>query len=131
MKEDPSRSRRALITAAKKGITDEDTKKRRHSALQDLTKQGLFVKRFTPTAAGVWSTAVQSFQSDYFKFALNAAMDVLRFNLWHKKGFSTCPLCLSDTQNLVHALNSCKTALELRRYNKRHDEVLKEPLSRN
>ena len=25
----------------------------------------------------------------------------------------------------MHVLNSCKTALELRRYNKRHDEVLK------
>ena len=76
--EDPSKSRRDLITAAKKNITDEDTKKRRHSALQDLTKQGDFVTRFTPMAAGVWSTAVQP---DSFKFALNAAaMDVLPHN---------------------------------------------------
>ena len=120
MKEDPQDN--------SKKKKEEDTKNRR-SALQDLTKQGDFVKRFTPIAAGVWSTAVQSLQSDSVKFGLNAAMDVLPYNanlnLWHKKSFSICPLGLSDTQNLVHVLNSCKTAVELRRYNKHHDEVLK------
>ena len=36
-----------------------------------------------------------------------------------------CPQCSTDKQNLVHVLNSCKTALELRRYNMRHDAVLR------
>ena len=102
---------------------------KRQSALQDLTKQGDFVIH----SNGCWFFLVNSStvtQSDSFKFALNAAaMDVLphnaNLNIWHKKSFSTCPLCLSDTQNLVHVLNSCKIALELRRYNKHHDEVLK------
>ena len=75
-----------------------------------------------------WSTAVRSLHPDTLKFALNAAVDTLPHNanlyLWQKKDSDRCPLCSADSQNLVHVLNSCKVALELRRYNKRHDAVL-------
>ena len=47
---------------------------------------------------------------------LNAAVDTLPHNanlhLWHKKDYDRCPLCSTDKHNLVHVLNSCKTALE-------------------
>ena len=35
-----------------------------------------------------------------------------------------CPLC-NGHQTLLHILNHCQKALELRRYTERHDEVLK------
>ena len=34
-----------------------------------------------------------------------------------------CPLC-GDQQTLIHVLNSCRVARDLRRYNRRHDAVL-------
>ena len=36
-----------------------------------------------------------------------------------------CPLC-GECQTLIHVLNACNTALNLRRYNERHDLVLTE-----
>ena len=63
------------------------------------------------------------------KFALNAAVDMLPHNanlhLWHKRGDPTCPLC-TQNQTLLHILNNCPTARNLRRYNARHDAVLQE-----
>ena len=41
-----------------------------------------------------------------------------------KMASDTCPLCHVDSQNLVHILNLCQVALNLRRYNDRHDSVL-------
>ena len=65
---------------------------------------------------------------EQFKCALNAAHDTLPHNanlrLWGKKERDTCPLCLEDTQNLVHVLNSCCIARGLRRYNQRHNAVV-------
>ena len=45
-------------------------------------------------------------------------------HLWGKKASDTCPLCHADNHNLVHVLNLCQIALNLRRYNDRHDSVL-------
>ena len=61
------------------------------------------------------------------RFVLNAAVDTLphsaNLHLWGKKATDACPLC-GERQTLIHALNSCRVALELRRYNHRHDGVL-------
>ena len=61
------------------------------------------------------------------KFALNAAVDTLPHNvnlhLWKKKENSTCPLC-GEQQTLIHVLNCCSVARDMRRYNSRHDGVL-------
>ena len=61
---------------------------------------------------------------------LNAAHDTLPHNsnlhLWKKKPNPSCPLCGHQKQTLLHVLNNCETALHHRRYNQRHDEVLKE-----
>ena len=45
-------------------------------------------------------------------------------HLWGKKASDTCPLCHADNQNLVHVLNLCQVALNLRHYNDRHGSVL-------
>ena len=63
------------------------------------------------------------------KFALNAALDILPHNsnlqLWRKRTDSSCPLC-KENQSLLHVLNNCRVARDLRRYNIRHDCVLQE-----
>ena len=64
-----------------------------------------------------------------FKFALNAASDTLPHNsnlaLWRRgEGISeSCKLC-GRKQTLIHVLNDCPVALQLRRFNCRHDSVL-------
>ena len=115
MQEDPSRSRKALLTAAKRRVSSEDV---RLTGLQSLPRQGHMIRATTPDTATIWAKAVQSLPDDSFKFALNAAHDTLPHNanmhLWGKKASDTCPLCQEDHQNLVHVLNSCKAALDLR-----------------
>ena len=43
--------------------------------------------------------------------------------LWRKKESDACPLC-GERQTLIHVLNCCRVAQDLRRYNQRHDLVL-------
>ena len=61
------------------------------------------------------------------RFVLNAAVDTLAHNanlhLWGKKETDACPLC-GERQTLIHVLNNCRVALDLHRYNPRHDSVL-------
>ena len=127
MQEDPSCSRRALVAAAKKRVAN-DEKEARLTDLRNLPRQGHMIRSTTPNTATIWAKAVQSLPEEPFKFVLNAAHDTLPHNanlhLWRKKASDTCPLCREDSQNLIHVLNSCRVALELRRYNERHDSVL-------
>ena len=82
-------------------------------------------------AAEVWSAAVNSLPSEGLKFALNAASDTLSHNsnlsIWRRREGLTdgCKLC-GRKQTLLHILNDCPVALELRRYNQCHDSVLNE-----
>ena len=127
MCKDPSMTRRALVAVTKARVAKEDENTLLNK-LWNLPKQGIMVRNFTSNAATIWSSAVGKLHQDALKFVLNAAVDTLPHNanlyLWWKKDSDQCPLCSADTQNLVHVLNSCKVALELRRYNKRHDVVL-------
>ena len=94
-----------------------------------LPHQGQLMRDTPESAAEIWSTAVSNLPSGSMKFTLNAATDTLPHNsnlaLWRKsEGFpSNCKLC-GKTQTLLHVLNDCPVALELRRYNHRHDAVL-------
>ena len=77
-------------------------------------------------AAAEWAVALKSLTPSELKFALNACQDTLPHNsnlsLW--KGHpSDCKLC-GERQSLLHVLCSCPVALQLRRYNTRHDRVL-------
>ena len=66
---------------------------------------------------------------ELLKFSLNAAQDTLPHNanlaMWRRKEglSSTCKLC-GERQTLLHVLNNCPEALNMHRYNKRHDAVL-------
>ena len=63
------------------------------------------------------------------RFVLSASLDSLPTNanlcLWGKKPTAVCPLCQEGRQTLLHVLNNCPVAMELRRYSMRHDAVLR------
>ena len=71
----------------------------------------------------------QALPSNAMKFALNATHDSLRHNvnphMWKKRDSPTCPLC-GQRQSLLHILNNCRVARDLRHYNHRHNVVLRE-----
>ena len=82
--------------------------------------------------AHVWAAVVKALPEEQMKFALNAALNVLPHNsnlhLWKKKNSPACTLC-GGSQTLLHVLNNCTTARDLRRYNSRHDLVLQDVAS--
>ena len=77
-------------------------------------------------AAALWSEAGQKLPPECLKLALNAVQDTLPHNaVWRRKDgpSSRCKLC-GERQTLSHVLNRCQVAIELRRFNTRHDAVL-------
>ncbi len=128
MTEDPSRTRKSLRLAAMKKQRFEEDESRADS-LKSLPRQGQMMRIATPEAAPIWSKTIQFLPQHLLKFALNAAHDTLPHNsnlhLWKKRPSSSCTLCHQPDQNMIHVLNNCKVALELRRYNVRHDQVLR------
>ncbi len=82
----------------------------------------------TPGAAPIWAKAIQYLPQHVFKFGLNAAHDTLphhaNLHLWRKRSSSNCTLCHQPSQNLIHVLNNCQEALQLHRYDVRHDQIL-------
>jgi hypothetical protein len=127
LQEDPGRNRRSLATAAKRATQQADDEKRQKD-LMSLEKQGQMMRESPPGGASLWAKAVQAVPADQMRFVLNAAVDTLPHNanlhLWKKKESHACPLC-REKQTLIHVLNSCEVALEQRRYNQRHDGVLR------
>ena len=105
-----------------------DTEKRIHHA-KSLKCQGQVFRCCDGGPATIWATAVQQLPPYLLKFSLNAVQDTLPHNdnlaRWRRfEGLSSnCKLC-GERQTLLHVLNHCSRALELRRYNERHDAVL-------
>ena len=124
----PGGSRKALVRAAKT-IVAEDTNISLLEHMQSLERQGHMSRCTDLKVAPVWASVVQSLPEEQMKFSLNAAVDVLPHNanlhLWRKRNDPACPLC-NKNQSLLHVLNNCMVARDLRRYNVRHDGVLKE-----
>ena len=91
-----------------------------------LSRQNLPL-RDDSRAPQLWSQAVQALPDHMLRFALNSVTNTLPHNanlhLWGKKPSAICQLC-PERQTLQHVLNHCTTALEKRRYNKRHDDIL-------
>ena len=123
----PGASRKTLVKSAK-GMVSEEVNTSTLESLHSLERQGQMSRCASPRGAAAWATAVQSLPEEPMKFALNAAVDVLPHNanlyLWRKRKDTTCPLCGAN-QSLLHVLNNCTVARNARRYNFRHDAVLK------
>ena len=127
MLQDHSRSRRVMSATARSLLADvEDTE--RHQKLRQLPAQGDMARSWENTSPELWVRAVRGLPPETMKFALNASLNTLPTNanlhMWGKKPTNICPLCQESRQSLVHILNNCPVALELRRYSKRHDTVL-------
>ena len=125
---DRAQSQRALSGAAKIMLSEEEANQH-YSHLSQLPAQGEMARSWGEISPELWVKAVQGLPPDVMKFAINAAIDTLPTNanlhLWGKKNSDVCHLCQEARQSLLHVLNNCKTAMELRRYSRRHDEVLK------
>ena len=124
---DPSQNRRTLAGAAKTLLVEEEADER-HQQLCSLSTQGEMARQWRENSPELWVRAVQGLPPEPMKFALNASLDILPTNgnlyKWGKKTYYTCPLCCESRQSLVHILNNCPMAMTLRRYSRRHDEVL-------
>ena len=127
MKENPGANRKWLGRRVKVRVLETDDEMR-VTALCGLQRQGYMMRSFPPDFRNIWAKTVQSLPPDEQRFSLNATVDTLPHNynlcLWKKKPSPNCPLC-GDQQTLIHVLNSCPVARDLRRYNQRHDAVLK------
>ena len=127
MADDPSMSRKGLVQKAKGLLAVEDADTRlKH--VTSLPHQGQLLCSFLNSSAEIWSAAVGNLSSAALKFILNAATDTLPHNsnlsLWGRSPASSCCKLCGQVQTLLHVLNHCPIALELRRFNHRHDEVL-------
>ena len=128
MADDPGARRKTIMRRAKISVEIKDAEGRLHHA-KGLAKQGELHLFVVEDAAALWSKVVQELPPESMKFALNAAQDTLPHNanlaVWrHEAGLSSqCKLC-GQRQTLLHVLNHCPVALDMRRYNERHDMVL-------
>ena len=129
MADDPGARRGTLTKRSKNLVVTEDNEKRLEHA-RSLVVQGQLHLLDDTNGASLWSDVVQALPPECMKFALNAAQDTLPHNanlsVWMKEaGLSDqCKLC-NHRQTLLHVLNHCQVALELRRYNQRHDNILR------
>lgn len=123
--------RKDVIRRAKGRVMEED-RQQRYEHATSLKHQGQLFNTVEDQAADLWANTIWSLSDAVFKFALNAAQDCLPHNqnlhLWKKKASSLCPLC-HQNQSLLHVLNSCPIALQLRRFSLRHDNVLRDILT--
>ena len=121
-------SRRALSGAAKTLISGEEAD-HQHQHLFQLSAQGKMARSWADSSPQLWVKATQGLPPEVMKFTINASINTLPTNanlhLWGKKDSDICRLCQQSRQSLPHVLNNCPVAMELRRYSRRHDEVLK------
>jgi hypothetical protein len=121
MQEDPSCIRKTLARAVKARVAEKEISGRSARAPKTRSHDAIMQGR---SSRGVDANLPEG----TWKFVLNAAHDTLSHNanlhLWRIKPSSLCPLCCAEPQSLVHVLNACKTALQLRRYNSQHDAEL-------
>ena len=111
----PGGGRKALAKAAK-ALVAEKTNSGLLDHWQSLERQGHMSRCMDQECAHVWAAVVKALPEEQMKFALNATLDVLPHNsnvhLW-KKNSPACTLC-GGNQTLLHVLNNCTTARDLR-----------------
>ena len=104
----------------------EEDANHQYEHLCSLSSQGRMARCWAGKSPQLWVWAMQNLTPEPVTFVLNAALDTLPTNSnlhrWGKKSYDTCPLC-SSHQSLLHILNNCPIAMDLRRYNRRLDEV--------
>ena len=114
------------LSKVSRTIVTEDDAEERQSVLLASQCRGEALRAVEGEAASQWSSALERRPTAKLKFALNACQDTFPHNanlaLW-KGHCSSCKLC-GEKQTLLHVLCNSPVALQLRRYNVRHDAVL-------
>ena len=115
--------KRCRVRTTKEAVRSADVAQRlKHS--QNLPNQGELDQLMERDAATLWP---ETMHAEALKFALNVSQDTLPgHTMW------TCairearvfPVTAWERQTLAHILNHSQVALDLRRYNVRHDAVL-------
>ena len=127
IKNEPGASKKTIKTRVKNTVQKQDDEfKWEHS--KNLQVQGQMLRQFEDNSAATWINAISQLPGHIFKFAENAVKDTLPHNtnlhLWGKLESRECTLCGKE-QTLQHVLSTCTYALNMSRYNHRHDAVLK------
>ena len=121
MEVDPGMSDKKLKVEKMLVIEEEQ-----YSKLVSSERRGEVLSVVERDAAAEWASALWNLPPFQLKFVLNACQDTLPHNanlaLW-KAHPSECKLC-GAKQTLLHVLYRCSVALQLKRYNARHDKVL-------
>ena len=126
LREDPGASRKVIVACAKSAVVQADMQVHLEQCSRRVV-QGQTVRQFQNRAAELWACVVTSLPESTMRFPLNSVTDTLPHNanlhLWGKQPSPVCRVC-PERQTLQHVLNHCSTALEKRRYNRRHDDIL-------
>ena len=109
-------------------VVQQEVFDERHEQLLSLEREGQLFRCASSDAAAILGRVLIELSDELRKFAINSVVDTLPHNanlqLWQKRRDDTCTLC-GDRQTLIHVLNTCPVALQARRYNHRHDAVLR------
>ena len=119
---------RTSISRRAKALVATEKDELMSSCLQNLPQQDKMMAQFEGSAAALWSKCVGRLPPESLSLILNATVESLPTNAnlckWGKRPLPSCALCHGEHQSLLHILNDCPTAMILRCYSARHDEVL-------
>ena len=97
--------------------------------MKKLTLQGEFAKLLIEEEENItWKSILNNIPKGVLSFALKATVNGLptpdNIKRWGTRKLDKCTIC-GNFGNLEHVLNWCNTALNQKRFNWRHDSVLK------
>ena len=97
--------------------------------MKKLTLQGEFAKLLIEEEENItWKSILNNIPKGVLSFALKATVNGLptpdNLKRWGTRKLDKCTIC-GNFGNLEHVLNWCNTALNQKRFNWRHDSVLK------
>lgn len=110
-----------------KRIVESEVKRKHLEHSTSLSTHGKLFQIIDTNASTIRSKVIQALPPSGIKFALNTASDALPHNAnlaWWRVLSDDCNLC-GVRLMLNHIFNHCKEVLELRRFNTRHDQVLR------
>ena len=112
-----------------KKALDDKNDQQSYEKVSELIKQGHFLRIcHEEKQDATWKSFILDMKKNTAKFLVNACLDTLptnsNLNQWGKRNNDKCQLC-GNRETTFHVLNGCKVALEQKRYNFRHDSIIK------
>ena len=99
--------------------------------MSTFTTQGLVIKVISDYAdkkhTTTWHKALSTLPTNIYSFVIcylnNTLGNNTNLSKWGLKNVAKCDIC-DGNQTLGHVVGGCKTALDEKRYNWRHDSIL-------